>query len=194
MTRESLFEAAQALLETEGWRGTTMERLAQEAGVSKGTVYNYFRDKREILCFVVERNTEELRHFIQSFDPEKGDPRQMLGDVLEELFEGLYRNRRVIAATIQAYQEDAELDKEDSDPRRHPLWDVRVFMRRLLSRGVETGVFRPIDPVLAEAAIHAVVVGLARQFSLEMLDVPGDDFARSVRDLIFEGLCPKGDR
>jgi len=44
MMRESLFVAARRLLEEEGWRGTTMERLAQEVGVSKGTVYNYFRD------------------------------------------------------------------------------------------------------------------------------------------------------
>lgn len=191
MMRESLFAAAKRLLEEEGWRGTTMERLAQEAGVSKGTVYNYFRDKREILCFVMERNTEELRRFVHSIDPETGDPRRILGDVLEGLFAGLYRNRRVIAATIQAYHEDEELRREDFDPRRHPLWEVRVFIRRVLVRGVEEGFFRPVDPVLTEAAINAVAVGLARQFSLDMLDVPGDDFAAAVRDLILEGLCPR---
>lgn len=194
MMRESLFVAARRLLEEEGWRGATMERLAQEVGVSKGTVYNYFRDKREILCFVMERNTEELRHFVESIDLEEEDPGEILSRVLEEAFRGLYRNRRVIAAAVQAYHEDAELRREDFDFREDPLWEVRLFVRKVIARGVETGSFRPVDPVLTEAVINAVTVGLARQFSLEMLDVPGDDFAASVKDLILQGLCPREDR
>jgi len=194
MMRESLFVAARRLLEEEGWRGATMERLAQEVGVSKGTVYNYFRDKREILCFVMERNTEELRHFVESIDLEEEDPGEILSRVLEEAFRGLYRNRRVIAAAVQAYHEDAELRREDFDFREDPLWEVRLFVRKVIARGVEAGSFRPVDPVLTEAVINAVTVGLARQFSLEMLDVPGDDFAASVKDLILQGLCPREDR
>ncbi|MDD4364937.1 MAG: TetR/AcrR family transcriptional regulator [Synergistales bacterium] len=194
MMRESLFVAARRLLEEEGWRGTTMERLAQEVGVSKGTVYNYFRDKREILCFVMERNTEELRHFVESIDLEEEDPGEILSRVLEEAFRGLYRNRRVIAAAVHAYHEDAELRREDFDFREDPLWEVRLCVRKVIARGVEAGSFRPVDPVLTEAVINAVTVGLARQFSLEMLDVPGDDFAASVKDLILQGLCPREDR
>ncbi len=194
MMRESLFVAARRLLEEEGWRGATMERLAQEVGVSKGTVYNYFRDKREILCFVMERNTEELRHFVESIDLEEEDPGEILSRVLEEAFRGLYRNRRVIAAAVQAYHEDAELRREDFDFREDPLWEVRLFVRKVIARGVEAGFFRPVDPVLTEAVIHAVLIGLARQFSLGILDGPGDDFAASVKDLILQGLCPREDR
>ncbi len=194
MMRESLFVAARRLLEEEGWRGTTMDRLAQEVGISKGTVYNYFRDKREIIWGVMERSTEELRRFVRSLDLQDGDPAGLLSLILEAIFEGLYRNRRIIAAAIQAHEEDASLRDDRQHARCDPLGEVRQAVRLLLVRGSEAGLFRPVDPVLTEAVINAVTVGLARQFSLEMLDVPGDDFAASVKDLILQGLCPREDR
>ena len=52
MTRAALYEAAVGILQDEGLQGLTMERLAVSAGVAKGTVYNYFRDKKEIVFFV----------------------------------------------------------------------------------------------------------------------------------------------
>lgn len=194
MMRESLFAAARRLLEEEGWRGTTMDRLAQEVGISKGTVYNYFRDKREIIWCVMERSTEELRRFVRSLDLDEGEPDCVLSRILEELFQGLYRNRRIIAAAIQASEEDRALGEEGFDPRCDPLGEVRDAIRLLLARGGEAGSFRPVDPLLTEAVIHAVLIGLARQFSLGILDGPGADFASSVKDLILEGLRPREDR
>jgi AcrR family transcriptional regulator len=194
MMRESLFVAARRLLEEEGWRRATMDRLAQEVGISKGTVYNYFRDKEEIIWGVLERSTEDLRHFVRSLDLQNGDPVDLLSLILEAIFEGLYRNRRIIAAAIQAHEENASLRSDRQHARCDPLGEVRQAVRFLLARGSEAGFFRPVDPVLTEAVIHAVLIGLARQFSLGILDGPGADFASSVKDLILEGLRPREDR
>lgn len=47
--RELLLDACFRLFAEEGYEGTTMRRIAREAGVSTGTLYHYFPDKRALL-------------------------------------------------------------------------------------------------------------------------------------------------
>jgi AcrR family transcriptional regulator len=188
LMRESLLSAAENLLLNEGWKGTTMERLAHTVGIAKGTVYNYFRDKRELLWAVVERNTENLRHLVASLDAEKGDPVVLLTRVLEEVLSGFHRDRHVIAALIQAYHEDRQLDASCT-AGRSPLIEVRTFIRKVIARGATEGVFRPIDPTLGEAVVNAVIVGLAKQLVFDRMDIPEEGFVETVRTVLLQGLC-----
>lgn len=188
LMRESLLSAAENLLLNEGWKGTTMERLAHTVGIAKGTVYNYFRDKRELLWAVVERNTENLRHLVASLDAEKGDPVMLLTRVLEEVLSGFHRDRHVIAALIQAYHEDRQLDASCT-AGRSPLIEVRTFIRKVIARGATEGVFRPIDPTLGEAVVNAVIVGLAKQLVFDRMDIPKEGFVETVRTVLLQGLC-----
>ena len=42
-------EAAYAVLEREGFAGTTLAKVAREVGMSRGIVHHYFADKNELL-------------------------------------------------------------------------------------------------------------------------------------------------
>jgi AcrR family transcriptional regulator len=53
--REVIFTTATRILREQGYEKTTMDGIAQEAGVAVGTLYNYFASKSElILALVVE--------------------------------------------------------------------------------------------------------------------------------------------
>jgi len=58
-TRESILEAAQNLFGERGFSKTTLEDVAQVAGVSRPLVYRYFGDKRELFALVVARVLKE---------------------------------------------------------------------------------------------------------------------------------------
>jgi TetR/AcrR family transcriptional repressor of bet genes len=47
--RQELIEAAYQLLITEGLPSLTVERVARQAGVSKGIIHHYFRDKKQLI-------------------------------------------------------------------------------------------------------------------------------------------------
>lgn len=53
-TRQRIEEAARRLLTQRGYAGTTMEAIAQEAGVAVETVYATFRSKRALVTHLVE--------------------------------------------------------------------------------------------------------------------------------------------
>lgn len=58
-TRRRILEAALALLAERGYEGTTMRAVAEEAGVSVGNAYYYFRSKDHLVQAFYDRSHEE---------------------------------------------------------------------------------------------------------------------------------------
>jgi len=57
-TRKTLVEAAVRLFGEKGFEGTSMDELAREAGVGKGTIYGYFSTKYEIFLAFCEEEID----------------------------------------------------------------------------------------------------------------------------------------
>lgn len=60
-TQAAIFEASAQILETEGEAGFNTNRVAERAGVSIGTLYQYFADKQAILVGLALRENERVR-------------------------------------------------------------------------------------------------------------------------------------
>src|SRR3954462_4706058 len=58
-TREQLIETAQLLFLRDGYSVTSLEKVADEAGYSKGAVYSNFRSKDELCLTVLDRIHDE---------------------------------------------------------------------------------------------------------------------------------------
>jgi AcrR family transcriptional regulator len=53
-TRSEIIEAAYRLFEQQGYHGTSMRQIAQQAGIALGGIYNHFTGKEEIFEQVLE--------------------------------------------------------------------------------------------------------------------------------------------
>lgn len=69
MTRERLVFTARAAFAREGYHGARLDRIAQEAGFSKGAVYSNFANKAELFLAVLDANIEA-----SLTDPVGGEP------------------------------------------------------------------------------------------------------------------------
>jgi len=65
-TVDTLCEAAVRLLETEGEAGFTTNRVAQRAGYSIGTLYQYFPSKEAIVVALVRRQRERVMRELEA--------------------------------------------------------------------------------------------------------------------------------
>lgn len=78
-----VLEAAAQILQREGYAGATTNRIAERAGVSVGTIYQYFADKEQIFDALIRREIRGLLGVLQrvEFDPDEpiaGDLRRLL--------------------------------------------------------------------------------------------------------------------
>ncbi|HEY9855894.1 MAG TPA: TetR/AcrR family transcriptional regulator [Stenomitos sp.] len=58
--RQAIAQAALSLFEAKGFEGTTMDEIAQAAGVSRPTVFNYFARKEDILLVLGDTLRERM--------------------------------------------------------------------------------------------------------------------------------------
>jgi len=63
--REEIYNAALASFERQGVRGTLMEDVAREAGVSRPAIYYYFPDKDALVLEVIVRQVREIHRQIR---------------------------------------------------------------------------------------------------------------------------------
>ena len=58
MMKDTIFDAAGSVLAERGADGLTMDRVATKVGVAKASLYNYFKDKNELLRYTYNRMVE----------------------------------------------------------------------------------------------------------------------------------------
>ena len=85
-TRRLILEAATRIFLAQGFGGTSMEAVAQAAGVSKKTIYRFVDTKEHLLEAVIDARSQALRSPIgQDAGPDPAAAKQALRQFLQEL-------------------------------------------------------------------------------------------------------------
>ena len=83
-TREEILDATDLLLGRLGYRKTTIEDLAREAGVARRTVYLHFSSKEEIFLASIDRVVERLLDRLRAIAAGDGPPEARVRAMLLE--------------------------------------------------------------------------------------------------------------
>ena len=80
--REIILDAADRLLARYGYKKMTMDDLAQEVGIGKGTIYLHFRSKQEIVLSHVDRIVERVLERLKTLAESDAAPAAKLREML----------------------------------------------------------------------------------------------------------------
>jgi AcrR family transcriptional regulator len=144
----SIQEAAMRVIARKGMSAATMQEIAQEAGVAKGTIYLYFRDRDELVERTFETAIGQLH--------ERVDAALALDLPLEE------KLRAIVRAQMAFFRENAEFfrlyitlrmpEGNAHQQRRQkracaPQYQTRVrAFAEVLAEGMKRGEVRKMDP------------------------------------------------
>jgi AcrR family transcriptional regulator len=188
--RNQILEAAAQVFAEKGFHRATTREIAGAAGISEGTIYNYFDNKESLLIGIMVRLAQ-----LESLNDELMDALQ--GDV-REFFVAIFSQR---SSRIQQAQEmlKAVLPQVMVNPAlREPFYQQFVLRIAALLEGyiqtrVDLGHIRPVDAPLAARVIQSVFVGLLvlRVLGDETLLSGWDDVPGLLAMMIFDGLSSK---
>jgi AcrR family transcriptional regulator len=119
-TVEVLVEATARILVKEGFDRASTNRIAATAGVSIGSLYQYFPGKEALVAAVIDRHNDELMEIVSAAVA------QVASLPLETAI------RRIIAVAIEAHRVDPRLHRVVAEqiPRSGRLENVEAFNRR----------------------------------------------------------------
>ncbi|MFT8676124.1 MAG: TetR/AcrR family transcriptional regulator [Acetobacter sp.] len=76
--RQQILAGAKAVFAEHGYEGASMSVIARKAGVSKGTLYNYFTNKADLFTAFVEQNCREKLPAALAYVQQDGTPQDIL--------------------------------------------------------------------------------------------------------------------
>jgi AcrR family transcriptional regulator len=149
-TRERILEAALRLFPRYGLHGTSMDRLAREAGVSTATIYWHFKAKEDLIAAVIERFSvmPELRRLADL--GASGDPERDLRELGHRIIDVLGTRLDMILVLLT---EQARMPAGSTTPLREPVMHMWSFLMRYLEIQGQHGMLRPgLHPLLVMQA------------------------------------------
>jgi len=175
-TVDALVEATARILVREGFEKASTNRIAEIAGVSVGSLYQYFPSKEALVAAVIDRHNEEIMGIV----------RAALTEVADLPIDKAVR--RLVTVAIEAHRIDPKLHRvlAEQIPRAGKL-DVEAFNREvhtlvrayLDSRRKE---MRKIDPGLATFICVSAIEAVAHNTVLNQAEILSEKTVRTLVD------------
>ncbi|HUT05053.1 MAG TPA: TetR/AcrR family transcriptional regulator [bacterium] len=186
--RRSIYRVTVGLLNDRGLGGLTMARVAKAAEVSTGTLYNYVKDKDDLLSHVIDMTFEPIRRAIVAISERVLSPPDKLRALIVVIFKGFEDNKAMIAIMYQATASTLAAQRRKASIQE-TLLDMVLS---ILDEGMREGCFRQCDRVLAGRLIMAIMDG----YLLSALDGGdrvgvGEKEALACADLLLNGLSTR---
>jgi AcrR family transcriptional regulator len=151
--RAAVIEAAEAEFGAHGFSRGSLNVIARRAGVAKGSLFQYFADKRDLYAFIADIGSQRVRSYMEDLIREL-DPNRPFFDFLPELLDGWVtyyaehpRERALHAAATLEVDTDARISVR-SVIHRHYLEVLRPLVRDAQARG-DLGEDSDIDALLS---------------------------------------------
>ena len=190
---EELVNAALALFVEQGFATTNLKDVARAAGVSKGTVYLYFKSKEDLLLEVVRSAVVPIMDFADDEELSSDEPASVLLARLLRRWMQEFEDRGLSGVPKLVMAESGNFPELAQQYVDLVVQRARRLFARVLKRGVTTGEFRPLDvrqtvqlllAPLAYAHVHKHSLGPYDPGMLALdtyLDLHLDLFLRGIR-------------
>lgn len=182
-TVEALIEATARILVREGFDRASTNRIAEEAGVSIGSLYQYYPGKEALVAAVIDRHNQEIMQVVRS----------ALADVASQPIEKAVR--RLVAVAIEAHRVNPKLHRvlAEQIPRTGRLENVETFNRETYAlvrtyleahsdelRMVDLGLAAFVCATSIEALTHTAVLHRSEMLLDEAVGTFVDEATRLV--------------
>lgn len=190
--QEAILEAAAAVFGRLGFLDARMVDIAKEAGVSVGTLYNYFVSKDAVIDALHNHEMEELQAQLAQVS-DTSEPCQRLRSLVETSFRFVQERGALVAMAMQSGLFDEEVAAqrghgEHNDVQRTVL---ALYEKALMEAASAGKIRRDLDPVQMTIALDGMVSALIFSWVRTRPQKPLTDETDFVLSLFMKGASVK---
>lgn len=160
-TRELLLNAAIEEFAREGYKGANINRISMNAGFAKGTIYNYFTSKRDLMHALIDEIASGHLKFMTEQVHAESDPVKRFRCFFEAGFSWVTANLpqgRLLFATLNGADQDFKIRMFEA---YQPMF--QLVADDILKTGMEQGLFRQAEPGPTAGLIMTIYLGTGSQ-------------------------------
>jgi AcrR family transcriptional regulator len=191
LVEQEIYEQATRLFAERGFAGTSFQDIADAVGLTRPALYHYVRNKDELLAKLVAEFTEDPAASIAAEAARRDrDPAEKIRSIVAA---NVRRQGEHAARFRLLIRSEADLPADVAASYAANRRSVLRSIASVIGEGVQSGVFRDVDPRVAALGVLGITNWVAWWYQ------PGghDDLANicaELADLAVAGLRRKGDR
>jgi AcrR family transcriptional regulator len=189
--RQEIMEAAIAIFSRMGYHRAKIKDIADEAGVGKGTVYEYFETKEDLFLqagdFLYAQYIEAQKMSLDAV----GDSKERIRSLISATLENAVIWTGMMYLTIDIWSEMDRKGKEDKLRRLMKDMIARmidVFVQ-YVREGQKGGVFKKLDPRLMSRIVLASLDGLVFQLLINRDAFDTKVMSDVLAEILLEGMA-----
>lgn len=185
--REQIAQAAMAVFARMGINDAKMADIAVEAGVGKGTIYEYFRSKDEVFAA-----SFELLHGAMGAEVGKrmwglSNPEEKMRVMVQGFVDLSMQHIDYMEIMFEFWAEGIRRGKQALDLKS--MYDqYRDYITAILEEGIEAGAFRPMKAKLVASSLLAALDGLFLQWVLDKEGLSLVEAGEELTEVFLKGI------
>ena len=155
LTKREICESALEIIKERGFSDCTMNEIAHRAGVSVGTVYNYFENKQCLLFYLKKQLTRDMISNLSLYIEEDLPPAELLNKIIHKIFS--FQNEYNFIYDVNNQRQYH--DEEKKEILRN-LNQTTAIVRRILNEGVAKKTFNKINTLQSARLVILSCIGI----------------------------------
>jgi TetR/AcrR family fatty acid metabolism transcriptional regulator len=156
--KAEIIEATFFCIALKGYSNITMQDIADSAGVSKGVIHYYFRNKEELFLSVHEKLIGDLDNHIARKIEQASTPPDKVRSIIRAAFEKIRGNKKFQIVLLDFWAHSTRNPRLKA-ASSHQYARYRHTISKIIADGIEEGQFRKCDPNQVASALIGLIEG-----------------------------------
>ena len=185
--KHEILEKSLDIFAEEGYEDVTFQKIAAKCGITRTTLYIYFKNKREIFLWSIKQLTSELEESLVSIIAEENlSNAEKLRNVLMTVLDKCVENKKLFNVVLMYLLQLKKMDKDPGERVRRRILRLRHLMSKILIDGIKSGEFKLNNVKSANEMFYSLIE--AAVFRLAILNQNDVKEMESIINLAIEGL------
>ena len=189
--KNQILDAASLIFSKEGFVKANTDEIAKAANLGKGTIYRYFKNKRDLFLSVVDRGLNKLKDAILTEVEKTDDPLKKIESAIKTYLSFFEKNSNLIGILIH---EQSSFQKRIAKRYFEHYYGNVDRIKQTFRTGIEQGLIKDMDIDSLISVYVSILNGLVYMWQIEGRKYQLIDKVPIVTKIFFTGIIKDGKR
>jgi len=187
---EQIILSAKELFLKYGYKKVSMSEIAQNANVTKRTLYSYFKDKDEIVKYLVEEEILSMKQIIEKIEKEELPFLEKVHKTILKIFE--YKKQKQFLTILTQEYEKMQNPNLNENLKRFDQ-NIQEYIKERVQYAMENGYIKKCDPEIVSFIIYKIYIALVFEWQKTNEELDEREITDNIMKILNEGIFLKND-
>jgi TetR/AcrR family transcriptional regulator, cholesterol catabolism regulator len=185
--KNQILDAATKVFVRQGFQHARMDDIVEESGLSKGTLYWYFKSKEDIINAILHRLFIGDLAYLENLMQAEGTASERLIQLTDHRIKGLQQMSNLVPIIFEFYAVAVHQQWVKQFINEY-FQHFRTLLEELIQQGINSGEFRKVNARNTAISISSLYEGLTLHWMIDPQTVPLEILNENSILLLLDGL------